>query len=55
MYNLIEEIMKRMFVYLWVMICSLGFTACYDDDGNGDTEKGLKVSKITDHFDEEEE
>lgn len=55
MYNLKEEIMKRMFVYLWVMICSLGFTACSDDDGNGDTEKGYKVSKITAHFHEDED
>ena len=47
--------MKRMFVYLWVMICSLGFTACSDDDGNGDTEKGYKVSKITAHFHEDED
>ena len=47
--------MKRMFVYLWVMICSLGFTACSDDNGNGDTEKGYKVSKITAHFHEDED
>ena len=50
MYNLKIGIMRKMFIYLWVMICSLGFAACANDSGDDQAGESYKVSKITAHY-----
>lgn len=55
MYNLKIEIMRKMFIYLWVMICSLGFAACANDSGDDQAGESYKVSKITAHYEDEED